>query len=733
MLHAISEQALPYRGDLVNLKDLRYQLTSRLALLLIGASSLAMVAFLLQEPFPLVAFGLLAALFGLGWIIQAQVKVHPNLARHLLTWGLTASLVAAMGLFNDLWLPFLGLSLIFVGALLVSGGELATAGIIGLAATWLTYRQVHIYPLPELAASLALGMAATWSAVHIFDTALEWAWNMQRRADHLLETTRQHQAELSRIVKSLDLTNALLQRTQNELIVARRKADEARHLKEQFAANISHELRTPLNLILGFSEVMYLSPQVYGEMGWPPALRRDVYQIYRSSRHLMEMIDDILDLSRFEIAGFTLNKEPTSLGQLLQGAAEIAQDLFRGRPVNLEVDIAPDLPTLEIDRTRIRQVVLNMLNNAQRFTEAGAVRLEAKRTEREVVISINDTGPGIPADQLQKIFDEFYQVDRSLRRSHKGAGLGLAISKRFVEAHEGRIWAESQEGQGATFFFTLPIPGQSSPLAPSMMERPVEPAWSKPRSSILVIEPDPLVAAWIRRHIAEYDVIPVESADSLDDLIRLHHPRAVIHNVPPTQRSGHDDRTSTSLSLPVPVIECSLPSQAWVANELAVAACLTKPITSQGLLQEIEHLGDIHDILIVDDDKGFRQLVERILEACGEDFKVRHAYDGIEGLAAMHDRLPDLILLDLIMPGMDGFQMLEEMRREPGLADVPVVLLTATSLAEDTLAQRGSQVTVYRPDGLQPAEVLQCLRAVIETLKPRYDERSAPKEVLPER
>jgi signal transduction histidine kinase/CheY-like chemotaxis protein len=728
MLHAISERALPQRGDLVNLEDLRYQLTGRLALLLIGASGLAMVVFLLQEPFSLVAFGLLATLFGLGWIIQTQVKAHPKLARHLLTWGLTASLVAAMGLFNNLWLPFLGLSLIFVGAILVSGGEIAAAGIIGLAAAWLNYRQTHAYPLPELAAALALGMAATWLATHIFYTALEWAWAMQRRADHLLETTRQHQAELSRIVKSLDLTNALLQRTQNELIVARRKADEARHLKEQFAANISHELRTPLNLILGFSEVMYLSPQVYGEMGWPPALRRDVYQIYRSSRHLMEMIDDILDLSRFEIAGFTLNKEPTSLGQLLQGAAEIAQDLFRGRPVSLEVDIAPDLPTLEIDRTRIRQVVLNMLNNAQRFTEAGAVRLEARRTEREVVISISDTGPGIPADQLEKIFDEFYQVDRSLRRSHKGAGLGLAISKRFVEAHEGRIWAESREGHGATFFFTLSIPGQTSPLAPSIIGPPVEAAWSEARSSILVIEPDPLVAAWIRRHIAEHDVVPVESADSLDDLIRLHHPRAVICNVPPAERPGRDSRTSLS----VPVIECSLPSQAWVAAELAVAACLTKPVTSQRLLQAIEHLGGIHDILIVDDDKGFRQLVERILETSRGDFRVRHAYDGIEGLTAMHDQPPDLVLLDLIMPGMDGFQVLEEMHREPGLADIPVVLLTATSLAEDTLAQRGSQVTAYRPDGLQPAEVLQCLRALIEALKPRYDERSTPKEILAE-
>jgi len=728
MLHAIWERAFAHHSDLVNLEeDLRCQLAGRLALLLIGANGLAMLAFLPQEPFPLIAFGLLAMLFALGWIVRASVDKRPTLARHLLTWGLTTGLVAAMGMFSDPWLPFLGLLLTFVGAVLLLGGELATAGVIAVAAMWLTHSGARAYPLPGLLISLMLGVASTWLATRTLYTALQWAWNAQQRANRLLEETRDRRAELSRTVKSLDLANALLRRTQNELVWARKQADEARRMKEQFAANVSHELRTPLNLVVGFSEVMYLSPEVYGEMNWPPSLRRDVYQIYRSSRHLMEMIDDILDLSRFEIAEFTLNKEPSPLEPLLQGAAEIAQDLFRDRPVSLEVQIDTDLPTLEIDRTRIRQVVLNLLSNAQRFTEVGTVRLEAKRTDSEVVISVSDTGPGIPTDQLQKIFDEFYQVDRSLRRNHKGAGLGLAISKRFVQAHEGRIWAESQEGKGATFFFTLPIPGQSPPVSHLYMERPVELTWPETRSSILVVERDPLIVAWIRRNIQEYDVVQVESVDRLDDLIRLYHPRVVVCNMPPGQRSGCDSLTF----LPVPFIECSLPSQAWVANELAVAACLTKPITAQQLLQEINRLGGIHDILIIDDDKGFRQLVERILEASGCALKVSYAYDGMEGLEAMRAQRPDLVLLDLIMPGVDGFQVLEEMRRQPELADVPVMVLTATSFAEDTLARHGSQVVVYRPDGLHPTEVLQCLRAVIGVLEPRYDERSAPKEILP--
>ena len=407
---------------------------------------------------------------------------------------------------------------------------------------------------------------------------------------------------------------------------------------------------------------------------------------------------------------------------LLRGTAEIARDLFRGRPIGLEIKITQDLPTLEIDRTRIRQVLLNLLNNAQRFTEVGAVRLEAKRTDGEVVISVSDTGPGIPPDQLQNIFDEFYQVDRSLRRNHKGIGLGLAISKRFVQAHEGRIWVESQEGQGATFFFTLPIPGQSPSVSHLYVERPVELTWPETRPSILVVETDPVVTAGIRRHIERYDVVQVENIERLDEQLRLHHPRAVIYNLPPGERGGHNGITS----VPVPFIECSLPSQAWVADDLAVAACLTKPITAQQLLQEIDRLSNVHNILIIDDERGFDQLVERILHATGQTFSVSHAYDGAEGLESMRAQRPDLVLLDLIMPGMDGFQVLEEMRRQPDLTDVPVVLLTATSYAEDALAQRGSQVVIYRPDGLRPSEIMRCLRAVIDVLEPHYDEQSAP-------
>jgi CheY-like chemotaxis protein len=261
------------------------------------------------------------------------------------------------------------------------------------------------------------------------------------------------------------------------------------------------------------------------------------------------------------------------------------------------------------------------------------------------------------------------------------------------------------------------------------VENPVEPSWpADARPSIVVVDPDPVVTAWISRHVEEYEVLQVAGVDRLAETVILHHPQAVVWNVPPGQRRANQDLPA----LPVPFVECSLPSQAWVADDLAVTACLTKPVTAEQLLAAIERLGSVHDVLIVDDDRGFCELVGQMLETTGRAFDLRRAYDGAEGLQAMRARRPDLLLLDLIMPDVDGFEVLAEIRREPGLADLPVVLLTATSLADDALAQRDSQMVISRPGGLRPAEVLRCLRAVVGVLEPHYDERSAPEESLAE-
>ncbi len=711
----------------MNLEHLRRRLTSHLAALLLATSALAIWSLLPRPPLPARAFWFWAGMLGLAAAARVALARWPRVARHLLVWGLLAGLGAAMAFFAEPWLPFFGLLLTLAGAVLVPGGDVAAAVITGAAAAALTYTGTRSYPLRDLLLALALGAVLARLVVRTLYTALQWAWSMQERADQLLETARGRQAELNRTLKSLELAYELQRSTQQELVAARRRAEEARRLKEQFAANISHELRTPLNLILGFSEVMHLSPEVYGGPPWPDALREDIYQVYRSSSHLLEMIDDILDLSRFEMTGFTLRREPTCVESLLRGAAEIAADFFRASSAELRVDVDADLPVLEIDRTRIRQVLLNLLKNAQRFTSAGSVRLEARRAGSEVVISVRDTGLGIPAEKLPYIFDEFYQVDQSLSRSQQGAGLGLAICKRFVEAHEGRIWAESVEGAGSTFSFALPVPGQHA-LAPHLLQTGAAGAAERPAlPPILLVERDRAVVSMVRRHMGEHEVVQVEDAASLAAQVAALRPRAVVYSMPPGGADGPVEAACGG----VPLVECTLPSQAWVADEMGVIGCLTKPVTARDLLTALAGLRQLQDVLLVDDDRGLGRLVQRLLQTAGAAPAVRQAYDGAEGLAAMGERRPDVVLLDLTMPGMDGLQLLKAMRERVDLASVPVLLLTATSLAEDLVARCGSRLVVQRAGGLGTAQMLRCLRALIGALDAENNAVACPPPANP--
>ncbi|MDI7274963.1 MAG: histidine kinase dimerization/phospho-acceptor domain-containing protein, partial [Anaerolineae bacterium] len=290
----------------VNLEELRQRLAGHAALVLMAASGVMMWLNWyrsLTQAFPHGPFFSAAAMFALCWWVRRLMTGHPAWARRLLVWCLTAALLAALVLVPAPWLPFLGLPLAFVAAMLVQGAGFVSGGLVAVLAAWLTRHGLRTYPSPEVYIVLGMCVVLAWLVTRTFYTALSWAWTTRQRADELLELARDRQAELNRALKSLDLSNSLLRRTQHELVAARRQAEQARLMKEQFAANVSHELRTPLGLILGFSELMYLSSEVYGDMEWPPTLRRDVYQIYRSSRHLLDMINDILDLSRFEMVG----------------------------------------------------------------------------------------------------------------------------------------------------------------------------------------------------------------------------------------------------------------------------------------------------------------------------------------------------------------------------------------------------------------------------------------------
>jgi signal transduction histidine kinase len=360
-------------------KELLAEMTQRLAQAA-AAFAVGMPWLLLpQREYPYKVLILSLLLGGASWLALGLLKREQIVQARLMVAGsYSLTLLLAMLLLPQSWVPFAAPPLILINALLLNNlNGLFFAALVTLMAWLLNAHGVRDYSFSGIVLSLGIGLVITWLSVNFLATMVEWYHSAQGQSEKLLNETRLHRAELSRALKALTLANELQRKTQNELVLARQQADRARQMKEQFAANISHELRTPLNLIIGFSKLMYLSPEVYGRVEWTPELQHDVAQIYRSSSHLMEMIDDILDLSQFEMTGFSLAREPTPMVLFLREATGTIGNLFNNSPVQFLVQIDDDLPVLEIDRTRIRQVLVNLLTNAYRYTSAGSVTFTA--------------------------------------------------------------------------------------------------------------------------------------------------------------------------------------------------------------------------------------------------------------------------------------------------------------------------------------------------------------------
>jgi signal transduction histidine kinase/CheY-like chemotaxis protein len=687
------------------LLDFRADIFQRITIVIALFCMAAAYALILTEPLPHQLVFFLFCLSGFTFIIRHIARRHLNVARYIFLAVLYAALATAMILLPVNWLPFLIFPLIFIGELLVSYANIALAMQFFCFTLLLSLTGHADYPVLPLALFLCLMLTVTNRGIQAINLLLRWYSSMYQQTDDLLQEARDHRAELAQTLKSLETAYETQRRLQTQLKHARQQADEARRQKERFASNISHELRTPLNIILGFTEIMHLTPEVYGDVSFPPKLQRDIYQIHRNSRHLLEMIDDVLDLSHIEISQFSLNFQRTDLNQFLHDTIAIVGNLFREKPVEFIVLIPDDLPEIEIDRTRIRQVMINLLNNAQRFTPSGSVTFSVSVQQRHVAFEVADTGLGIAPDKLSLIFEEFYQVDYSLSRAHGGAGLGLAITKRFVEAHNGRLTVSSEEGKGSVFTFTLPY-------EPRHIIRDIQsmPAKTLSTDSLwLVVDADPHVGELIKRHVPRRIVQVDETC--VDDAIRQHSPQGIIVNNAPGV-----PLTPKLSQLPVPVIVCSLPSTTQMVKKLGVDACLAKPVRPAQITEQFARYNPLRSVLVVDDDLGVVQLVQRSIEMQYPNIHVQRAYNGQQALDVMRSALPDLVLLDLVMPEMDGFAVIEAMKADEQLAAVPVILLTATKYIYSDEETR-AEMRINQCGGLPPMSVLKLIDTVTATLE----------------
>jgi signal transduction histidine kinase len=288
-------------------------------------------------------------------------------------------------------------------------------------------------------------------------STIDWYAKKYESAHRNEQIIRDNEAKLERLVKSLNDYEKYLRITNEMLGKARDEAEEARNVKQIFVQNVSHELRTPLNLIIGFSETMINTPQEYGEVNWTPELKGDIECIFQNSQHLKALIDDVLDLAALENKKYEIEVADIDLNTLIREAVLSAEVSFSSKGLYLKTDFNEEILMVRADLVRIKQVILNLLSNALKYTRKGGVVISSRRDNGMAKVTVRDTGKGIPEDALEKVFEAFYQVDKSSSREDSGTGLGLSISKQLIHLHGGEMKIASVMGKGTSVSFTVPI------------------------------------------------------------------------------------------------------------------------------------------------------------------------------------------------------------------------------------------------------------------------------------
>jgi PAS domain S-box-containing protein len=480
------------------------------------------------------------------------------------------------------------------------------------------------------------------------------------------------------------------------LRAAQEAAEQANVAKSAFLANMSHELRTPLNAILGYSEMLIEEAEDQEHEQYLPDLKK----INNAGSHLLALINDVLDLSKIEAGKAEIFGEEIRLAELLDEVAATVTPLVAQNGNTLKLDWSDNLGAAFQDRTKLKQALLNLLSNAAKFTHGGEVSLRARRetlpANEQLIFSVADTGIGISADKVESLFEEFVQADVSTTRKYGGTGLGLAISRRFCRMLGGDITVESEAGKGSEFTVILPamLPGAEAPEAPRVsgiavhVER--EPGAAPiPGQTILVIDDDPEACEIIERFLVR-DGFDVVTATSGADGLRLAHdlqPAAITLDVMMPDMDGWAVLRALKADphlADIPVIMVTMVDDKTRGYSLGATEYLTKPVDRDALAKALKRYRCEHGgcpVMVVEDDADTRALLAKTLTKDG--WVVHEAGDGHQALDLMQTVTPELILLDLMMPVMDGFQFLQELRRHEAWQNIPVIVVTAKDLTED--------------------------------------------------